>query len=203
MVIACWGVSDFLPKMATNELNPKNAFIYETFGRVIPGLLFFVFMLVNNKIPILKTLNDMLVKIPILKTLDGKYIIISIISVVFLGISLLIYITIQNKIVSKGVWIAVVGGIIGSMGMLSFFMAAKYGSISKVVMVTALYPIFTMLLGWRVLGENMNRQHWTAFFVAILAIVLMMTADNKNKKEIVESEETEVVLKSKNSINKE
>ncbi len=44
LAILIWGLWAFFPKMATNCLEPKTAFIFEVIGGVVTGLFVFFFM---------------------------------------------------------------------------------------------------------------------------------------------------------------
>ncbi len=122
----CWGISDFLPKIATNLIGPKSAYLYESIGRVLVGLIILV-MFLNFK----------------------------------------------PDFTQKGFWISFIGGILGGLGMLFFFMAAKHGNISKVVMFTALYPVFTVVLAYFILKEPVSGKQLAGIATALVALGLL------------------------------
>jgi len=68
---------------------------------------------------------------------------------------------------------AVLGGIAASVGALFFYFAISKGDASKVVCITAMYPVVTVLLSFLVLKEPMNLAKTTGIIFALIGIFLL------------------------------
>lgn len=80
---------------------------------------------------------------------------------VFLGAIIVICFTPQlpsiGKIGVKSTIFLILAGILaGFVAQVVFYKALKMGEISRIVLITSSYPIFTFLMGWLFLGEEVT-----------------------------------------------
>ena len=73
----------------------------------------------------------------------------------------------------KGITLALFTGLAYAAGTLLFFYASAHGKISLVIMLTALYPVITILLSFIFLHESITVTQFIGMMLAVLAIVLM------------------------------
>jgi len=66
---------------------------------------------------------------------------------------------------------AVVSGVFASVGLLTFFLALERGEASKVVPVTAAYPLVTAVLAALVLSEDLSLLRGLGTILVVLGIV--------------------------------
>lgn len=74
---------------------------------------------------------------------------------------------------SKGIILAILGGIAGSIGSVFYNIAASRGRISFVVTLTGLYPIVTVILAYFLLDESLRPKDFIAIVLATIAIGLI------------------------------
>ncbi|MEW6594320.1 MAG: EamA family transporter [Thermodesulfobacteriota bacterium] len=89
------------------------------------------------------------------------------------GLLALSFIQFQPETHPKGILFAMLTGIAGILGTLFFFAAARSGKIAVVVSITALYPLFTILLAALFLREPITMKQLAGMALALIAIVLM------------------------------
>lgn len=75
----------------------------------------------------------------------------------------------------RGASYAMTGGMLGAMGVYAYLVAAQRGQVSQLVVLTALYPVITVILGVLVLGESMNFKQGLGMVLGLLAILLVAT----------------------------
>lgn len=68
---------------------------------------------------------------------------------------------------------AILAGIIGTTGTVMFYMAIARGEASRVVPITATYPIVTLLLALLFLGEALSVQKAVGIALAVIGICLI------------------------------
>lgn len=68
---------------------------------------------------------------------------------------------------------AIIGGTAGALGGLFFYWAISRGEASRVVIVTAMYPIVTVILAWFFLKEPLTIQKIAGIVFAVLGICLL------------------------------
>jgi transporter family protein len=77
----------------------------------------------------------------------------------------------------RGEWFsppyAIIGGILGSLGTITFYQALSRGQAATVVALTALYPAITVILAILVLKEQISISQATGIVLAILAGYLL------------------------------
>lgn len=72
-----------------------------------------------------------------------------------------------------GLIYALLAGLTGGAGVIFFYYALKNGKVSLVVTMTALYPIFTILLSYIFLKEEITLRQAIGIAFALIAMVLM------------------------------
>jgi len=73
---------------------------------------------------------------------------------------------------TSGIIWSVLAGIFGMVGSLFYLIAVSRGKVSVIVTVTALYPLFSILLAVSILKEPLTIRHGLGFICAIGAIIL-------------------------------
>ena len=73
----------------------------------------------------------------------------------------------------RGVFFAVLTGLLGGGGNVGFYMALNGGSASTVVPLTSLSPLVTVLVGVVFIEERMNRYQYAGLALALAAIYLL------------------------------
>src|SRR5579871_2957744 len=68
---------------------------------------------------------------------------------------------------------AVLTGVLGSVGLLTFYLALEHGKSSLVMPVTGLYPVLTVVLSILFLGEQITRMQIAGVVCAVAAIGLI------------------------------
>ena len=96
-----------------------------------------------------------------------------IIGACFIGLIVLISIGTDLQFTRAGFWFAFLTGVSGMVGTLFFFKAAKYGPISVVVSLTALYPLIAIILAVIFLKEPITLRQFFGMGLALIAIFLM------------------------------
>jgi len=62
-----------------------------------------------------------------------------------------------GKMGIKPIFFLVIAGVLaGFVAQLVFYKALKTGEISRIIPITSCYPLFTFLLGWMFLGEDVT-----------------------------------------------
>lgn len=91
--------------------------------------------------------------------------VVTLISLLFLGF--------RFEFQSGGVLFALLGGLTGGGGVIFFYYALREGKASLVVTMTALYPLFTILLSYLILKEDISLRQTIGMALALIAMVLM------------------------------
>ena len=73
----------------------------------------------------------------------------------------------------KGIFWAVLTGLLGGIGNVFFFFALKDGKASVIVPLSSLSPLVTVLIGVTLMREKVNRYQLMGLVLAILAIFLL------------------------------
>ncbi len=97
---------------------------------------------------------------------------------IFLGIGILISFTPQFPSFAgmgmKSVFFLVLAGILaGVVAQLVFYKALKLGEISKIIPITSCYPLFSFLLGWIFLGEEVTLAKVLGMLLILGGILLL------------------------------
>ncbi len=70
-------------------------------------------------------------------------------------------------------YFAVIGGIIGSLGAIFFYLALSKGEASRVVVTTAMYPVLTVLLSFLILREGISVSKIMGIVFALVGIFFL------------------------------
>ncbi|MCD6081480.1 EamA family transporter [candidate division WOR-3 bacterium] len=129
-------------------------FIFGLFALILWGVWGFLPKLATRYIEprsvlVFQTIGSILVTIVILATIDFK-----------------------PELHTKGVTLAIVTGIIGTLGTASFLYSIAKGKASIVVTMTALYPIITIILSLLILKESITIKQGIAIILALTAMAL-------------------------------
>ena len=73
----------------------------------------------------------------------------------------------------RGILLASLTGIVGTLGAYFFITAVSRGPVSLVTAFTALYPAFTILLAMVFLGEQLEPRQWVGVGMALIAMLLV------------------------------
>lgn len=97
---------------------------------------------------------------------------------VFLGVVIIIAFTPQfpsfGKMGIKSIFFLVLAGILaGFVAQVVFYRALKMGEISRIIPITSCYPLFTFLLGWLFLGEEVTLSKIAGMLLILGGIVLL------------------------------
>lgn len=65
-------------------------------------------------------------------------------------------------------------GVLDALGNLFYVLAKNAGRIDVASVVSALYPMMTVLLAWVILKEKLSRVQWLGVVIAMIAIVLIV-----------------------------
>lgn len=92
-----------------------------------------------------------------------------------LVVTLLLLVSMKFKIDfnGKGVSFAILSGVAGTLGSVFYNIAAKNGRISVVVVVTAMYPIVTILLSVLLLNEKVSLKEVAGMVLAVSSILMI------------------------------
>lgn len=70
-------------------------------------------------------------------------------------------------------YFAVLAGVLGTIGALFYYQALAHGEASRVVAVTAIYPVVTVLLVYLFLREPLNAQKIIGIALAVAGVLLL------------------------------
>lgn len=70
-------------------------------------------------------------------------------------------------------YLALIAGILGTTGVLFFYLALSKGEASRVVVITATYPVITVILSCFFLHECLTTQKFFGVLFALLGIYLL------------------------------
>jgi len=79
----------------------------------------------------------------------------------------------QPALGSRDLLWGLLGGVVGSLGMLFFYFALQGGETSRVVAITAAYPLITALLAYFFLGEQFTLVKGIGLLFALIGIVIL------------------------------
>jgi len=74
---------------------------------------------------------------------------------------------------AAGVLFALLGGVCGAIGTLFFSMAIKRGDASIIVTLSAIYPVFIVLLSPLILQEKISLAHAVGVLLVTLGVILV------------------------------
>ena len=94
---------------------------------------------------------------------------------ILIGIIVLFSLNFKMDLHPKGVLLATTTGILGFSGALCFLYAASKGPISLIALLSALYPIITIVLAVVFLNESISIKQGLGIFLGLVAMVLIGT----------------------------
>jgi transporter family protein len=74
---------------------------------------------------------------------------------------------------ATGILYAVLSGVCGAIGMLCFSIAIKRGEAAIIVTLSAIYPMFIVLMGPLVLQEKLSFSHVIGVLLVTLGVILV------------------------------
>jgi bacterial/archaeal transporter family protein len=74
-----------------------------------------------------------------------------------------------------GMVLALITGVLGFTGALLFLSAASKGPISIVAVLSALYPVITVILSIIILEETLSIRQWLGIGLGVISMILMAT----------------------------
>ena len=77
------------------------------------------------------------------------------------------------KITSSDYYLAILAGVVGTIGGLFFYLAISKGEATRVVLITALYPIITVVFSGFFLNEQITIYKIFGILFAMVGIVLI------------------------------
>lgn len=81
----------------------------------------------------------------------------------------------RPEINPKGFAMAITTGVFGFLGALCYLLAVSKGPVSLVVIVTALYPVLSILLAVIILNEPITLKQGVGILLALGAMLLIVT----------------------------
>jgi len=94
---------------------------------------------------------------------------------IILAIIVLISLNFKPDVHPKGIFLAIITGILGFAGALCFLYAASKGPISLVAVLSALYPIIAILLAVFFLNESITIKQGLGIVLGLGAMILIAT----------------------------
>jgi transporter family protein len=132
---------------------------------ILPAIGTFIFWGVWGFIPKLTT-----------KYIDSKSAVVyEVIGGILVAVILLYILNFRPESHPRGIVLAMVTGVVGFLGSLTFLIAASRGQISLVVSLTALYPALSILLAIVILNEPITLKQGMGIFLALIAMLLVAT----------------------------
>lgn len=92
---------------------------------------------------------------------------------VFVGVVMFFILRFHPETNLRGAFFAGITGIFGLLGALTFFFALSKGKASIIVTLTALYPVFVILLSYFLLHETLNIKQIFGIVLAFVAMALL------------------------------
>ena len=80
---------------------------------------------------------------------------------------------ISFKITSIDYYLAILAGVIGTIGGLFFYLAISKGEATRVVLITALYPVITVIFSYFFLNEQITIYKFFGILFALVGIILI------------------------------
>lgn len=106
--------------------------------------------------------------------MDPKSVLIwEVVGFILVGMIILFFFGIKADTNPKGIFFAILTGVVGVIATLLFMYAISKGKASVVVTMTALYPIVTLVLSALILKETITLKQGIGILFALVGIILM------------------------------
>ena len=92
---------------------------------------------------------------------------------VIVGVIILFLVCFKPEVHPKGIIFALLTGIAATLGTLFFLYAVSRGKASTTVVITALYPLITIMLALLILHEPISLKQGIGMLLALAAIILV------------------------------
>ena len=92
---------------------------------------------------------------------------------VIVGVIILFLVGFKPEVHPKGIIFALLTGIAATLGTLFFLYAVSRGKASTTVVITALYPLITIMLALLILHEPISLKQGIGMLLALAAIILV------------------------------
>lgn len=92
------------------------------------------------------------------------------------GVALVVLATLgfRPQLDARAVPLALVTGVLGMSGGIAYMYAIARGPAMLVSVLTALYPLLTVVLAWLFMGETVSVRQWLGIALALVSIVLIV-----------------------------
>ncbi|MCS6786437.1 MAG: DMT family transporter [Thiobacillaceae bacterium] len=90
------------------------------------------------------------------------------------GLAVLASLNFRPALHGPAVGLALLTGALGAIGGLAYVWAIARGPASLVAVLTALYPLLTILLALAFLGETLSARQWSGIILALVALALIV-----------------------------
>ena len=99
----------------------------------------------------------------------------NIVGAFIVGIVILYLLNFSPQVHAKGIALAVFMGALGLLGVLGMLYAMRQGKVSVVTVISALYPLVSILLAYFILKEPVTLKEGVGIAFALVALVLFST----------------------------
>jgi len=99
----------------------------------------------------------------------------NVVGAVIVGVVVLHLLKFSPDIHPKGIFLAVIMGMVGMLGALGLLLAMRQGKVAVVTVISALYPIVSLLLAYIFLNETITPKEAVGIVFALVAMVLITT----------------------------
>ncbi len=92
------------------------------------------------------------------------------------GVALVVLATLnfRPQLDARAVPLALVTGVLGMTGGIAYMYAISRGPAMLVSVLTALYPLLTVVLAWLFMGETVSLRQWLGIALAMVSIALIV-----------------------------
>lgn len=92
------------------------------------------------------------------------------------GVALVVLATLgfRPQVDARAVPLALLTGVLGMSGGIAYLYAISRGPAMLVSVLTALYPLLTVVLAWLFMGETVSGRQWLGIVLAMVSIALIV-----------------------------
>lgn len=91
----------------------------------------------------------------------------------FVALVVLATLNFRPQLDARAVPLALLTGVLGMSGGIAYMYAISRGPAMLVSVLTALYPLLTVILAWAFMGETVSLRQWAGIVLALLAMALL------------------------------